>query len=93
MGYRERYGLWVESSGNRLGILKNVWVSGDYGLWEVWVKRDSTVSPGHICQIGSDVSSLGLKNGFLGLWAVFKLSAFGRFFDFPNMVYGHIRPK
>ena len=34
--------LWVFPA-NQLGKVKNVWIIKEYGLSELWVKRDSTV--------------------------------------------------
>jgi hypothetical protein len=40
------YGVWeslVHLAGNRLGGQEKVWVTGGYGLLEVWVKTEATV--------------------------------------------------
>jgi hypothetical protein len=40
------YGVWeslVHLAGNRLGGHEKVWVTGGYGLLEVWVKTEATV--------------------------------------------------
>ena len=52
MTTRNSYGLWVmgyshEIPANQLGRSKNVWVSREYGLYLVWVRRESTVKRSH----------------------------------------------
>jgi hypothetical protein len=44
MGYRGCMGYGMHFSANRLGGPKNVWGIREYGLSELWVMRESTVS-------------------------------------------------
>ena len=41
------YGIWeslAHLAGNRLGGHEKVWVTGVYGLSQVWIKTEATVS-------------------------------------------------
>ena len=43
------YGIWeslAHLAGNRLGGREKVWVTGVYGLSQVWVKTEATVTYG-----------------------------------------------
>ena len=46
MGYGVAWGMghWFKSPAYQLGGSKNVWVTREYGLSGVWVKRVMTVS-------------------------------------------------
>ncbi len=40
------YGLWIMGGdfvGNQLGSTKKLWNRGEYGLWELWIRGESTV--------------------------------------------------
>jgi len=43
MGYRRDYGFLLFFSGNQVGGCRKVWVTGEYGLSQIWIILESTV--------------------------------------------------
>jgi len=45
MGYEGIMGYGPNFPTNQVGNLKKLWVIREYGLWELWVRRELTVLP------------------------------------------------
>ena len=45
MGYDKVMGYALKSPANEVSQQKNVWVTADYGLRQLWVISESTVAP------------------------------------------------
>jgi len=43
MGYEGIMGYGPNFPANQVGNSKKLWVIREYGLWELWVRRESTV--------------------------------------------------
>ena len=57
------YGIWeslVHLAGNRLGGHEKVWVTGGYGLLQVWVKTEATVLSVVFCWLVIGLTQIGL---------------------------------